>query len=49
MAAVEPEEPAKVIMELLHGFGVILMSIDAHVASIHEYLGGEDEEEEDDS
>ena len=42
----QPEEPVKEVVELLHGLGAILMTIDSRVETIVELLGGEDGEED---
>jgi hypothetical protein len=46
VATAQPEEPAKEIVELLHGLGAILMAIDSRVEEIVELLGGDDGEED---
>jgi hypothetical protein len=47
VAAVQPEERMREIVELLHGLAAILMSIDARLERIADVFGGGEDGEED--
>ncbi|HYA09665.1 MAG TPA: hypothetical protein VEG24_08730 [Gaiellaceae bacterium] len=46
MATNPREEPAREVVELLHGLAAILMSIDWRLETVVKLMGGEDGEED---